>query len=899
MAYFCLDSSTRFSPAPSHSLISGLTPSSRFRCAAVSRKVGRRAMNTRPLPIGCVASLLLLTAALAAAGEPVPVRNVTDPGVVVTRQATTPAGVQSVLEGRVYGVVFGATAEEIWALGAKHLVGLNWRQNRVVASVPLTGKPGLQGVAWDGAGRVLVASGSAKEVRLQSVESGKARPVADNLGTNTPGTVAAARRRNSAGQRVAVVPIIAQNKAAIVDLESGRTLGSVPTGVAPVGAAVNAEGTVAYVSNWAGRVPLPGDPIAPAGHTAKADPVVIDARGIAASGTLTKIDLTTLQAVAQIPVELHPVALAWDEPRQRLFVANGNSDSVSVVDTRSDRVVQTIAVRPFGAVAKGVAPTALALTADGATLFVACGGINAVAVVRTADGVAQGLIPTGWYPNGLALSADGRWLAVSTLLGVGSGWRDEPAKRFVHAYRGSVCVLPVPDAAQLAGYTTAVAENNRLPLAPAPAAATAAAAKARPVAIPPKAGEPSLIEHVVYVVKENRTYDQVFGDLPKGNGDPSLVMFGEEVTPNQHRLADQFVLLDNFYASGGNSGDGHQWITQANENPYAMWPGWDGRSYPFDGTDPIAYSSGGFLWDYALRAKKTVQVFGEFAPRVTGLGGGARLTLLQRWRAGETFAAEWKTTSPIPPLDGLLARNFPGYSTEIPDVVRARVFLAELKKWEAANRMPNLVFLQLPSNHTRGTSPGTHTPKAMVADNDLALGQIVEALTLSPFWKKMAIFVVEDDAQNGVDHVDGHRTVALAISPYVRRGHIDSTFYAHPSIAKTIELILGLPTMSLFDLIANDMRASFHDVADVAPYRAVVPKQSLDDVNPPAKVLRGEARKAALASARMKFDVPDAAPTDALNKILWHDARGWNVAYPGVRRAAFAPLSIDLADDER
>ncbi|MSU48497.1 MAG: hypothetical protein EXS37_05285 [Opitutus sp.] len=857
-------------------------------------------MNIRRASIGCVALALITLAALAASRDPKPVRNVTDPGVIVTRQNTTPAGVQSVFEGRVYGVAFGAKADEIWALTAKEVVGINWRENRVVASVALEGKPGLQGLTPDASGRVLVSSGSSKEVRLHSVENGKARLVAGGLGGYTPGTVALARQKNGAGQRLAVIPIIAQNKAAIVDVDSSRALGSVPTGVAPVGAAINANGTVAYVSNWAGRQPQPGDMTAPAGQTSKADPVVIDARGIAATGTLTKIDLSTLQAVAQIAVELQPVALVWDEPRHRLYVANGNSDSVSVVDTRTDKVTQTFVLRPFGAMARGVAPTALALSADGATLFVACGGINAVAVVRAVDGVTQGLIPTAWYPNGLALNADNTLLAVSTLLGVGSGWRDDFFKRFVHSYRGSVNVLPLPDAAQLASYTTAVAENNRLPLTPTSATVTAAAAaNTKPAAIPRRAGEPSLIDHVVYVIKENRTYDQVLGDMKKGNGDPSLVMFGEDVTPNQHRLAEQFVLLDNFYASGGNSGDGHQWITQANESPYAMWPGWDGRSYPFDGTDPIAYSSGGFLWDYALRAKKTAQVFGEFAPRVSGLGNGARVEFLKRWRAGETFATEWKMKSPIQPLDGLLARNFPGYSTEIPDVVRARIFLAELKKWEGAGKMPNLVFLQLPSNHTRGTAPGSHTPKAMVADNDLALGQIVEALTNSPFWKKMAIFVVEDDAQNGVDHVDGHRTVALALSPYVRRGHIDSTFYAHPSIAKTIELILGLPTMSLFDLIANDMRASFHDSADFTPYAAVVPKQAIDELNPPATVLKGEARKAALASAKMRFDVPDAAPTDKLNRILWHDVRGWAVAYPGVKRAAFAPLSLDIDDDDR
>ncbi len=811
------------------------------------------------------------------------------------------------------------------AFTATRVVHLEWKANRVLnslpiatartappagirpddpeinASLPFTGKPGIQGLAVDAAGRPFLTAASATEVRLLSVEAGALRTVTGKLGAQVPGTIALAAQKNSSGQRLAVVPVIANNVAAVIDVETGKLLASVPTGIAPVGAAIDAAGTIAYVSNWGGRVAAPGDATAPTGLAKGADQVVIDARGIAATGTLTKIDLRTLRAVGSPAVELHPTALAWDEPRQRLYVANGNSDSVSVIDTKTDRVRRTITLRPFAIATPGVAPTALAVSADGATLYVACGGINAVAVVATDDGTIRGLIPTAWDPNGLALSRDGSHLAVATLLGVGSGWRDDPAKRYVHAYRGTVSVVPLPDATQLAAYTTAVAENNHLPIrGGAVAAAAASSPRPAPAAIPRRAGEPSLIEHVVYIIKENRTYDQVFGDMKKGNGDPSLVMFGEDVTPNHHRLAQQFVLLDNFYASGGNSGDGHQWITQSNETPYAMWPGWAGRSYPFDGTDPIAYSSGGFLWDYALRAKKTVQVFGEFAPRILrGDGDPTRPELLAQWRAGQTFGKNWNTTSPIPPLDGLLVRNFPGYSTNIPDVIRAQLFAGELKKWEAAGRMPNLVVLQLPSDHTAGTTPGGHTPKAMVADNDLALGQVVEALTGSSFWKKMAIFVVEDDAQNGVDHVDGHRTVALAISPYVRRDHVDSTFYAHPSIAKTIELILGLPTMSLFDLIANDMRASFQDTPDFTPYAAVQPAQRLDEVNPPAKALSGEARKAAEDSAKMRFDVPDAAPTERLNRIVWHQIRGWNVPYPEVRHAVFAPLSVDLADSER
>jgi hypothetical protein len=239
---------------------------------------------------------------------------------------------------------------------------------------------------------------------------------------------------------------------------------------------------------------------------------------------------------------------------------------------------------------------------------------------------------------------------------------------------------------------------------------------------------------------------------------------------------------------------------------------------------------------------------------------------------------------------------------ETPDVVQAEVFLDHLREWEEASVMPDLVLIILPSDHTSGTSPGWSTPKASVADNDLALGRVVEGLTHSPFWRSMAVLVVEDDAQNGVDHIDGHRTVALAISPYARRNVIDSTFYAQPSMVKTIELMLGLPALSMFDLVATDMRASFidgGDAPDFTPYTAIVPRQSLYDVNPPARSLPGEAREAALASARMRLDIPDAAPSDLLNRILWHDARGWDTPFPGVRRSLFFPLSVDLADDER
>ncbi|MEX2262009.1 MAG: alkaline phosphatase family protein [Bryobacteraceae bacterium] len=830
-----------------------------------------------------------------------PVRAVTDPGIVTTRQAITPAGVSSIFQGRVYGASWDQSGDRLWVLHASEVYGLDWRNNKIVTKLKHGGAPGAQAIGVTAPDSLVLVANSVRgkersstpEAQLLAVKDGNLRVVASGLGKYQPGAFATARKGS-----LAVLPLVWENKAIVVDLNTGKTLVSARTGTAPWAAAVNESGTVAYVSNLGGRPAKAGE--AAASPKQKPEEMIpIDVRGIASTGTITRIDVSKGEATHTIQVGLHPTALALDEKRRKLFVANGNSDSVSVIDTESNSVVRTIDIQFFGTKVKGVAPTALALSTDGKLLYVACGGINAVAVVDTEAFQLKGLIPSGWYPNSVSVSPDGKNLAVTSLLGAGSGWRDEPGKRFVHAYRGSVNVLPVPDEAQLASYTTAVAENNHLRLASASTPRETARAGVKPVAIPVRSGEPSLIEHVVYIIKENRTYDQVLGALPQGNGDPSLVMFGRSVTPNQHRLAEQFVLLDNTYATGGNSGDGHQWATQANETEYCLWPGYQGRSYPFDGSDPMAYSSGGFIWDYALARGKSVKVYGEYAGRMDDPPAAERQKLLARWKQGEDFSRAWSIRAPIEPLNKILAANYPSYTNAIPDVIRAQIFLRDLAEYQKNNSLPNLVILQLPCDHTYGTRAGISTPSAMVADNDLAVGHIVEALSKSRFWPKMAIFIIEDDAQNGVDHVDGHRMPAFVASPYARRGHVDSTFYSHQSVLKTIELILGLPTMSIFDLIAHDMRASFADTPDLAPFQAAEPEHDLFEVNPPVSALRGKAREGALASARMNWSVPDAVPTERLNRIVWGQIKGWNTAYPAPRRAVFSPLEIETEDKDR
>ncbi|HTI65003.1 MAG TPA: bifunctional YncE family protein/alkaline phosphatase family protein [Gemmatimonadaceae bacterium] len=867
-----------------------------------------------------------------------PAGYVDDPGVVATGQRITPAGVQTVFAGKVGGVRFGSTPGEIWVAvpGAVHR--LAWADNRTIARARIDGRPGIFAVAIDPATKAAVissvgrlpsamAAGDKRAPEVAQLSTFHDDAVGDSvvpdassgaIGDYMIGAPAIAARAAPNGKRLAVVPLPANDALMVLDAETGAPLHTIPLGVEPIAAVISSDSRFAYVSVLGGPKPNPRQRSARQCCDPRAEAVRVDGRGLAESGSVSQIDLTKGEVVRDIVVARHPTALVWDEPGARLYVADGNSDSVSVIDTQADTVTAHIAVAPFRERNVGLAPTALALSPDHRTLYVALGGVNAVAVyeigVPGATPLFKGLIPTSWYPSSIDASADGRDIAVGSLFGVGSGEGKLAGQRgrYVFAIRGAVDVIPVPTPSQLAAYTTAVSENNKLALMSVPT--LAATPVAAPKAVPDRPGDPSRINHVVFIVRENRTYDQVLGDLDRGSHDSSLVMYGRDVTPNAHALAHEFVTLDHFFVSGGNSADGHQWLTQANETDYPMWPLYYGRSYPSEGNDPLAYSSGGFLWEAAAAKGKTVAVFGEYAPAPKFEVDTVRARMWTQYRGKPNdfdfqraiLQKRFNTHSDIPSLDRVLVREYPGWTQEVPDVIKAGDILAHLADWEKTGEMPNLVMIVLPNDHTQGTSPGWCAPKACVADNDLALGKIVDGLSHSSFWKDMAILVVEDDAQNGVDHVDGHRTVALAISPYTRRGIVDSTVYTQPSMLKTIELMLGLGSMSIFDLVATDMRASFIDANEqpnLAPYTALEPKQSLLDLNPRVRTIEGrystERKAAALASARMRFDGPDEAPAERLNRILWHDARGWNVPYPGVKRALFFPLAVDVDDDDR
>ncbi|MBI4914441.1 MAG: beta-propeller fold lactonase family protein [Acidobacteria bacterium] len=678
---------------------------------------------------------------------------------------------------------------------------------------------------------------------------------------------------------------------------TGEVVGApIAVGVAPFAVVLAGSGK-AYVSNWGGSPPAPSDPQAYTSDTAvKIDPTT----GASAEGSVSVVDLDRGAVTAAITTGRHPSGLALSPDRRFLYVACANSDEVDVIATAHDRLVERIVVRPEVALPFGSGPSAVAVSLDGSRLYVANGTNNAIAVIELGPASSSSptvagpsrlaeLIPTGWHPGALALRPISplatpspgatEELIVASLKGIGSRARFDNGAFNTHGHVGTLSAVLLPHTPDVAhAHTARVAANNSLELArlglepPRPGIA--------PRALPERHGEPSRFSHVIYIIKENRTYDQVLGDLPQGNGDPSLTIYGRDVTPNQHALAEEFVLLDNFHCSGVLSADGHAWATEAYATDYlerhlAAFV----RSYPYDGSDPLAYSPRGFIWDAALARGLTFRSYGEFGRGEIDPPTSTWTDVWDDFRAGSERIT-FRATANIGTLEGSVAPTYVGLLGAVPDVVRAREFFEEFRAFESNGRLPNLTIILLPNDHTEGTRPSFPTPRAMVADNDLALGQIVATVTRSSFWPRTAIFVVEDDPQDGFDHVDAHRTVAQVISPYTRRGLVDSTYSTQVSMLKTIELILGLAPLNQLDLAAPAMRSCFREVADLTPYRVRANRIPLDEMNPELSALSGEALHWARASMELPLDEIDKADEDTLNRILWHAARGDGIPYP-------------------
>jgi YVTN family beta-propeller protein len=599
--------------------------------------------------------------------------------------------------------------------------------------------------------------------------------------------------------------------------------------------------------------------------------------------------------LASIRVGPHATDLLWragkNEPAEgepawiaRLFVTAANTNSVYSIGVSASNqlhLVETINVAMSPRQPVGMTPSALALSADGKRLFVVCSDANAVAVVDVSEERSQvaGFLPVGWYPTAARSLADGTLVVLN-----GRGLRSFPnpggpspakAPEPVHLgipaveYVGRIqigsasFIAPISDE-HLRAFSQTVFTNSPYRDSRLDDAGTGGTGP-----IPNRPGSPSPIENVIYVVKENRTYDQVLGDIKEGNGDSSLVLFGEQVTPNHHKLAREFVLLDNFYVNSDVSADGHSWSTAAIAPDYIqkLWPNsYAGRRklYDYEGQEPTALPPAGYLWTNASAAGVNMRNYGYFASnRASPSADGVQVAAVRD-----------------PVLRGVTNLHYRAFDLDYPDVERAKVFLKDLAEFETTGQMPRLILMRLGNDHTSGTAAGKIAPLSSVADNDYALGMVVEGVSRSRFWPKTAIFVVEDDAQNGPDHVDSHRSPAFVISPYVRRRAVDSSMYNTTSVLRTIELILGLRPMTQFDAAARPMHAAFQNMPDPAPYAAEKPRISLDQRNPAVSAT-------AARSDRLDFSAEDRIDDDELNDILWTAIRG-NSAPPPPRSSYFA-----------
>ena len=637
-----------------------------------------------------------------------------------------------------------------------------------------------------------------------------------------------------------VTRVFAQTVSAI-DLASGQVTRTVGLPAEPYGAVVSGDGRKLYVSLWGG---------------AKVQVFV----------------LPSMTLLEEYETGEHPNALLLSKDGKRLFVACGSSASVWVFDTFSGEALEQVSMSLTPNAPNTATPNSLALSPDGNTMLVSTADNNAVAVVDVSNGgrsIVNGFVPTGWYPTGAIVSNDGRqmfFLSGKGLVPAAKPTDDDGQIRLL----GAVSVLPLPDRVTLADY-------NRKVLSLTPYSDAILNTPTVPIGspIPRAVGGSSPIKHVFYIIRENRTYDSILGDMKQGTGDPALNLFGPMVTPNAHALASQFVLFDNFYVDADVSYDGHAFSTAAYatdviQKIWQTYYGNRGGLYLAEGDGILRNPFGnltapesGYIWDYAKRARVSVRSYGEFVLHQTKSAGG------------DVVAIE-----AVPGLKNLVAPSFAGFDLSITDQKRVDYWLQEFNGFVQNGNLPQLSIIHLGNDHTQGTTPGAPTPRAMIADNDLALGRVVEAISNSVYWKDSAVFVVEDDAQSGPDHVDSHRSVALVASPFARRGFVDHTFYSTSGMLRSMELILGLPPMSTYDAAATPLFNAFQSTPDPSAYRRSTPNVALDEKNPVAAI-------GASASRAMNWSDADLTPEEPLNEIIWHSVKGPDVPMPPPRRSVF------------
>lgn len=643
-----------------------------------------------------------------------------------------------------------------------------------------------------------------------------------------------------------------------IDLSTNSIISSIKVGTTPYTCTLSPDSKTAYVSNWG-------------------------------ENTVSVVDLSDDREIRKIIVRDHPNDLIINSDRNYLYVSCGNRNIVSVIDLATNIVIEEIEIALFPGSPPGSTPNALALSADKKTLYSANADNNCIAVIDVSTkgkSLPAGFIPTGWYPAAVSVSGDGRKIIVANGKGSVSHPSGDPklglqGESIHRVLEGTISFIDIPDKKQLREYSKQVFtntpfrnNNNNIPVPPF------------------KTGDNSPVKYVFYIIKENRTYDQIFGDMEIGNGDPDYCYFPEEVTPNHHALARTFSLFDNFYHNAEVSSDGHFWSTSAYATDYVekFWPSsYSGQASPrlqvHD--DSIAYPSSGFLWDLCAAKGLTYRSYGEFT-RVWMPEGDEKYPALKTMQktkltwSPKDYELGMKIRPATASLEGHYNKDYAGadYISGMSDSTRFKIWVKEFRQYVKEGEMPKFTILSLPGDHCLGTRPGVQTPRAMMAENDLVLGKIVEEISKSPFWAETAIFVIEDDPQAGPDHVDCHRTVAFVISPYTKRGFVDNTMYSTAGMLRTMEEILGLPPLTQYDASATPMWNSFNPEPDLTPYTAQKNRISLNELNP------GSAFGAQL-SIDLPLDQADAAPDDLYNIILWKSIMGENRDVPPRRRASF------------
>jgi YVTN family beta-propeller protein len=719
------------------------------------------------------------------------------------------------------------------------------------------------------------------------------------------------------------------NELGVIDTATNQLVQTIPVGNAP--RQVTLVGNDAFVSNEGGRPAKPGQ------FTNESDGTAIVASkvtGAATTGTVSEVNLAKGKEVKEISVGLQPTAeyLAGDGT---LMVANSNDDTFSLIDPKKAAVVQTVNVNPLPGSTVGSYPNAITMP-DSSHILVSIGRDNALAVYGYSGPKTPvkyvGLLPTDFYPVGAAYDPAIGKIVVTNDKGIGArgpeatinkGPGTAPGAQSVTGNNtyddtGSITEFAMPSMDAIGTYTKQVfLDNDWNHLL---AAAPVKNSKAAPVAIPVHLGDPSAIKHVFLIVRENRTYDQELGDIAKGNGDASLAQFGATITPNGHALANTFGLFDNFYDEGTLSADGHNWLVQADANDYIEKEfGAFYRSYPAQGGDALAYQRDGFLWNAAAAAGQTVKAFGEYnnfmtepAPAPSWSAYYQDSQILEGKATGPLPVPESavNTYADIPSLNAIDDHIFPPFNLGIPDQYRADVWKQSFAQSVQTGKLANLNLIWMPDDHTAGVGTGDPNPVAEVADNDLAVGRIIDTISHSSFWKSSAVFVVEDDTQNGADHVDGHRGPLMIASPYAKRGIVDSTYYTQLNVVRTIEQILGIAPMNQEDRAAAPMSGVFTDTPNFTPYTAA-PNQipltqgltasaSASAAAAPAFAPASPASPASLGvpvseravygqwvvwSHNGRFNgngaIQDWANPAQLNRLDWYSAHGWKVPYPG------------------